>query len=152
MPTLTCECIKFTSENIDQVILKSPNLGCLNESLTNRLSKHFDNLHMETHIMSVDKNDRITSRLYTQFIMSLNDTDLDMNRGHFGSTAALFRCFTCGKLLINDVASKVPCSTMRFDCRGRLYSSHVKDQSWSLVSYIRDLKKDLKSWRKVYWR
>jgi hypothetical protein len=87
--------------------------------------------------------------------MNLNETPEladGHKRGHFSSTRTLFKCTSCGKLLINDTASKVPCTSMRMDCWGKLYSCHTRDSGWSLVNHIKDLKRELKNWRRVYWR
>lgn len=152
MSNLVAECLQYTASNIGQVINHSPNLGCLNESLTNRILHFFNNFELETRINHIDKSDRITSRLYTQLIIALNDPESDENLGHYASTATLFRCNICSQILINNVASKIPCCTVKSDCRGRIYSCHIRDPNWTLNQFIRDLKKELKLWKKVYWR
>ncbi|CAG7837862.1 unnamed protein product [Allacma fusca] len=152
MSALVSECLVYTYENIEEVITSSPNLGCLSEQLTGRLSGYFMSADIEKRIISVDKNDRITSRLYIQFILKLNDPEPDMSLGHYASTATLFRCDSCEQYLTNEFAPKLPCSSMRFDYRGRIYACHTKDPNWTLGSFIKELKRELKTWRKVYWR
>lgn len=152
MTNLVEECLQYTADNIGQIINHSPNLGCLNESLTNRIMHFFNNFELETRINHIDKSDRITSRLYTQLILALNEPEPDESMGHYASTASLFRCNICSQLLINNVASKVPCCSVKCDCRGRVYACHIRDPNWTLSQYIKDLKKELKLWKKVYWR
>lgn len=152
MSNLVSECLEYAADSINLIINQSPNLGCLNESLTNRILHFFSNFEVETRINHIDKSDRITSRLYTQLILALNDPEPDENLGHFASTASLFRCNICDKLLINNVAAKLPCYTVKSDCRGRIFACHVRDPNWTLSQFIRDLKKELKLWKLVYWR
>ena len=152
MSSLVTECLQYLYDNIESVITTSPNLGCLSEQLTSQLADYFSNVELEKRIFPVDKNDRILTRLYQQFILKLNDIEPDMSRGHYASTCTMFKCELCEQYLTNDFAPKSPCSSMRFDCRGRIFACHSKDRNWSLPSHIKELKKELKSWRKVYWR
>lgn len=43
-------------------------------------------------------------------------------------------------------------SNMIMDRNGCINSTHVRDPSWNLTEYVRDLKNELKIWKKVYWR
>jgi len=152
MPALTTSCLEYLFGNIEAVIKESPNLGCLSESLTRRLTSYFNVTELETRVAEIDRTDRLTSRLYIQFIMLQNCVEPKLAQGHHASTASLFKCRLCNQLLTNEIASMLPCNTVKFDCFGRHYSCHVKDGNWSLPNHVRELKRELKSWRRVYWR
>jgi hypothetical protein len=152
MPSLTTNCLLYLYDHIEHVIRDSPNLGCLSETLTRRLTSYFSNIELETRIAEIDRTDRLTSRLYIQFILLMNAPDPNPELGHFGSTASLFKCKACHQLLTNEMAPIFPCNTVKFDCLGRHYSSHTKDSNWTLPIHIRETKRELKTWRRVYWR
>lgn len=41
---------------------------------------------------------------------------------------------------------------MKLNRWGQILSSHVRDVNWSLTNFVANLHKELRSWRKVYWR
>ena len=111
----------------------------------------FTNLELE---VVKDKKDRIQPRLFCKMIQSLCEVEAQSIRGHFATLAGLFRCMKCGKYLTQSVSSYVHCSpqNMKLNRWGQVVSSHVRDQNWSLSNYVSNLHKDLRSWRRVYWR
>ena len=152
MSILKSTCLKFLQDNIQLVIADSPNLGCLSDLLLAEFANALNLTTLEDIIVPADRLDRITSKLYTQFILELNKTVPNMKMGHFSSTATLFHCKLCDQLIVNEIAPKVMCTRVKFDWQGRLYSCHERNDNWTLGSHIIGLKRELKSWRKVYWR
>ncbi len=103
--------------------------------------------------MVKDKKDRIQPRLWTKMIQSLCEEPQAL-RGHYATLANLFRCQKCGKYCTTTVASYVQCNSqnMKLNRWGQIVSSHVRDVNWNLTNYVANLYKELRSWRKVYWR
>jgi len=62
--------------------------------------------------------------------------------------------FRCGKYVTQTISSYVYClpQNMRINRWGQLISQHVKDTSWNITNYVSTLYKEMRSWRKVYWR
>jgi hypothetical protein len=129
----------------------SPNLACLNDNIISRLADLFTNSELE---LVKDKKDRIQPRLWTKMIQSLCEPEPQALRGHYATLASLFRCCKCCKYITQSVSSYVQCvpQNMRLNRWGQIISSHVRDINWSLTNYVANLYKELRSWRKVYWR
>lgn len=62
--------------------------------------------------------------------------------------------FSCHKYINEYIASYIHCepACMHLNRYGQIVSQHVRDLTWNFNHYISTLYKDLKSWRKVYWR
>lgn len=129
----------------------SPNLGCLNDGIISRLAAMFTNIELE---MVKDKKDRIQPRLFCKLIQSLCEVEAQALRGHYATLASLYRCVKCGKYVTQSVSSYVHCvpANMKLNRWGQIISTHVRDTNWSLSNYVSNLYKELRSWRKVYWR
>ncbi|XP_017080712.1 uncharacterized protein KIAA1841 homolog [Drosophila eugracilis] len=151
MEPLLLECLTFCHAHLSEVVRTSTNLSCLNDALVTRLAAMFTNLELE---MVRDKKERVTPRLWTKLIQSLCEPDPEALRGHFYSMSGLFRCSRCFNCLTNTMKSYVSCvpSNIRLNRWGQLMSHHVRDTNWDLNVYIVQLFKELKSWRKVYWK
>ncbi|XP_017840657.2 uncharacterized protein KIAA1841 homolog [Drosophila busckii] len=151
MEPLLLECLAFCHAHLSEVVLTSTNLSCLNDALVSRLAAMFTNLELE---MVRDKKERVTPRLWTKLIQSLCEPDPEVLRGHFYSIAGLFRCVRCFSCVTNTMKSFVNCvpSSIRLNRWGQLISTHVRDNNWDVNVYVMQLFKELKSWRKVYWK
>ncbi|KAH8259547.1 hypothetical protein KR026_006102 [Drosophila bipectinata] len=151
MEPLLLECLAFCHAHLSEVVRTSTNLSCLNDALVTRLAAMFTNLELE---MVRDKKERVTPRLWTKLIQSLCEPDPEALRGHFYSMSGLFRCSRCFNCVTNTMKSYVNClpSNIRLNQWGQLMSHHVRDSNWDLSAYIVQLFKELKSWRKVYWK
>jgi len=151
MEPLLLECLAFCHAHLSEVVRTSTNLSCLNDALVTRLAAMFTNLELE---MVRDKKERVTPRLWTKLIQSLSEPDPEALRGHFYSMSGLFRCSRCFNCVTNTMKSYVSCvpSNIRLNRWGQLMSHHVRDTNWDLSVYIVQLFKELKSWRKVYWK
>jgi hypothetical protein len=151
MEPLLLDCLSYCHANLSEIVKVSPNLGCLNDNIITRLAAMFTNTELE---MVKDKKDRIQPRLFCKLIQSLCEVEAQSIRGHFATLAGLFRCIKCGKYITQSVSSYVHCipQNMKLNRWGQIVSSHVRDQNWSLSNYVLNLHKELKSWRKVYWR
>ncbi|KAH0567544.1 uncharacterized protein KIAA1841 [Cotesia glomerata] len=151
MEPLLEQCLVFCHQHMSQVLKTSTILTCLNDNIFTRLADLFSNIDVEN---LKDKKDKVQSRLFCKLIMSLVDPVPSNKRGHYSSLATLFKCTKCGKILIRSVSDTVPCtpSAIKIDCRGNISSKHSRDLTWSLNDYIVNLRSELRSWRKVYWR
>lgn len=151
MEPLLLDCLSFCHARLNEIVKTSSNLSCLNDSIIARLAAMFTNLELE---MVRDKKDRVAPRLWTKLIQSLCEPEPQSLRGHYASLAGLFRCTRCGKILTPSVSSYVHClpQNMRINRWGQLVSQHSKDTNWSITNFVIQLHKELKSWRKVYWR
>ncbi|XP_030385717.1 uncharacterized protein KIAA1841 homolog isoform X2 [Scaptodrosophila lebanonensis] len=151
MEPLLLECLAFCHAHLSEVVRTSTNLSCLNDALVTRLAAMFTNLELE---MVRDKKERVTPRLWTKLIQSLCEPDPEALRGHFYSISGLFRCARCFNCVTNTMKSYVNClvNHIRLNRWGQLVSHHVRDTSWDLNIYILQQFKELKSWRKVYWK
>ncbi|KAH8302794.1 hypothetical protein KR044_010762 [Drosophila immigrans] len=151
MEPLLLECLAFCHAHLSEVVRTSTNLSCLNDALVSRLAAMFTNLELE---MVRDKKERVTPRLWTKLIQSLCEPDAEVLRGHFYSISGLFRCVRCCRCVTNTMKSYVNCipSNIRLNRWGQLISTHVRDTNWDLNVYVLQLFKELKSWRKVYWK
>ncbi|XP_055627087.1 SANT and BTB domain regulator of class switch recombination [Toxorhynchites rutilus septentrionalis] len=151
MEPLLLDCLSFCHARLNEVVKASANLACLNDSIITRLAAMFTNLELE---MVKDKKDRIAPRLWTKMIQSLCEIEPQALRGHYATLIGMFRCLRCGKFLTQTVSTFIHCvpQNIRLNRWGQLISSHVKDSSWNITSYVASLHKELRSWRKVYWR
>lgn len=151
MEPLLLDCLSHCHSHLSDVVKVSPNLGCLNETIISRLAAMFTNLELD---MVKDKKDRIQPRLFCKLIQSLCEVEAQALRGHYATLAGLFRCLKCGKHITQSVSSYVHCipQNMKLNRWGQIISSHVRDINWSLSNYVSNLYKELRSWRKVYWR
>ncbi|XP_061391865.1 SANT and BTB domain regulator of class switch recombination [Musca vetustissima] len=151
MEPLLLDCLSFCHSRLGEVVKASTNLSCLNDSIITRLADMFTNVELE---MVRDKKDRLLPRLWTKLIQSLCEPEPEALRGHYYSLAGLFRCSKCNRCLTNTMKTYVPCiqGNVRLNRWGQLISHHVRDTMWDLNLYIAQLFKELKSWRRVYWK
>lgn len=151
MEPLLCDCLSYCHAHLSEIVKVSPNLGCLNDNIISRLASMFTNGELEA---VKDKKDRIQPRLFCKMIQSLCEVEAQSIRGHFATLAGLFRCMKCGKYLTQSVSTYVHCipQSMKLNRWGQVVSSHVRDPNWSLSNYVTNIHKELRSWRKVYWR
>lgn len=151
MEPLLLDCLSYCHAHLSEIVKVSPNLGCLNDNIITRLAAMFTNMELE---MVKDKKDRIQPRLFCKMIQSLCEVEAQSIRGHFATLAGLFRCLKCGKYLTQSVSSYVHCipQNMKLNRWGQIVSAHVRDQNWSLSNFVSNLHKELRSWRRVYWR
>lgn len=151
MEPLLLDCLSFCHARLSDIVKASANLSCLNEGIVTRLAAMFTNLELEG---VRDKKDRVVPRLWTKMIQSLCEPEPQALRGHFASLAGLFRCSRCGRFLTPAVASYVFClpQNMRVNRWGQIVSQHTRDINWNITNFIAALYKELRSWRKLYWR
>ncbi|XP_056633880.1 SANT and BTB domain regulator of class switch recombination [Diorhabda sublineata] len=151
MDTLLEDCLLFCHEHMNEILKTNTNLSCLNDTVLTRLAAMYTNVEVEA---IKDKKDKIQSRLFTKLIQSLAEPEPESVRGHWCSLARVFRCEKCQLLITPDVAAKIPClpPCMRLQPDGTIISLHIRDPKWDINTYIVKLFKNLKSWRKVYWR
>lgn len=151
MEPLLLDCLSYCHGRLNEVIKASANLSCLNDNIISRLAAMFTNIELES---VKDKKDRIAPRLWTKMIQSLCEVEPQSLRGHYASLAGLFRCLRCGKYLTQGLAPYVYCvpQNMKLNRWGQLISTHVRDTNWNLNNFVSALHKEVKSWRKVYWR
>lgn len=62
--------------------------------------------------------------------------------------------YRCLKYVNESMATIIHCdpSSMYLNRFGQIISQHSRDSSWNFNNFISNLYKELKSWRKVYWR
>ncbi|KAK9874424.1 hypothetical protein WA026_002768 [Henosepilachna vigintioctopunctata] len=151
MEPLLEECLRYCHENMNEVLRTSTNLSCLNDQILNRLAAMYTNTELDS---IKDKKDKLQSKLFTKLIQSLVEPEPECVRGHWSSLARIYRCEKCQQLIAPSVSFKIPCvpPCMRLQYDGSIISYHVRDPSWNINEYIEKLYKQLKSWRKVYWR
>ncbi|GAB0100594.1 Kiaa1841 [Sergentomyia squamirostris] len=151
MEPLLLDCLSFCHARLSDIVKASANLSCLNESIVTRLAAMFTNLELE---QIRDKKDRVAPRLWTKMIQSLCEPEPQALRGHYASLAGLFRCSKCGRFLTPAVASYVFClpQNMRVNRWGQIVSQHTRDSNWNITNFIAALYKELRSWRRLYWR
>ncbi|KAG4073988.1 hypothetical protein HA402_014193 [Bradysia odoriphaga] len=151
MEPLLVDCLSFCHANLNDVVKASANLSCLNDSIISRLAAMFTNTELE---MVKDKKERVTPRLWTKLIQSLCEPESEVLRGHFASAADLYRCNRCFKHVTHSVSSYIHCvpTNLRLNRWGQTISQHSRDLAWNITSHVSALYKELKSWRKVYWR
>ncbi|KAK6641538.1 hypothetical protein RUM44_013250 [Polyplax serrata] len=151
MDSLQNHCLQYCQTHINEIIRDSPNLSCINDSVLTRLANLFSNVEIENII---DKKDKIQSKLYCKLIISLSEPEPQRRKGHFSSVATMYRCSKCLKLILKNMSGVISCvpNNMTVDQNGWTHSIHSYDPSWNLTDYVRELKSNLKTWRKVYWR
>lgn len=61
---------------------------------------------------------------------------------------------SCLKCVNESMATIIHCdpANMHLNRYGQVISQHCRDTSWNFNHFISALYKELKSWRKVYWR
>lgn len=151
MEPLLLDCLAYCHANLNEIVKASANLSCLNESIISRLAAMFTNLELE---MVKDKKERVTPRIWIKMIQSLCEPEPQALRGHYGSLCDLFRCSRCLKCVNESMATIIHCdpADMHLNRYGQVISQHCRDTSWNFNHFISSLYKELKSWRKVYWR
>lgn len=151
MEPLVVDCLAHCHAYLNEIVKASANLSCLNDSMISRLAAMFTNLELE---MVKDKRERVTPRLWIKLIQSLCEPEPQALRGHYGSLCDLIRCDRCLAYVNDSMATIIHChpSTMYLNRFGQHISQHNRNMSWSLSSFIIYLYKELRSWRKVYWR
>lgn len=151
MEPLLLDCLSYCHSHLSEVVKVSPNLGCLNDTIISRLAAMFTNLELD---IVKDKKDRIQPRLFCKLIQSLCEVEAQALRGHYATLSGLFRCSKCSKYVTQSVSSFVHCipQNMKLNRWGQIISTHVRDINWNLSNYVSNLYKELRSWRKVYWR
>lgn len=151
MEPLLLDCLSFCHSHLNEVVKASANLSCLNDNIISRLAAMFTNLELE---MVKDKKERVTPRLWTKLIQSLCEPEPQSLRGHYASLSDLYKCTKCSKYVTQSVNSYIHClsQNMKLNRWGQIISHHTRDPSWSITQYVASLHKELKSWRKVYWR
>ncbi|KAK9498034.1 hypothetical protein O3M35_003919 [Rhynocoris fuscipes] len=150
MEPLITECLTFLKFSLDEVIENTATLSCLNDRTLGRLSELMTNIEVES---IKDRKDKILSRLYCKMILNLAKKSPEPSRGHYSSITKLYHCSACNQLLHSDYGSFIKCvyDNIKIDNNGQMQSDHQLDPEWNLNEYIKGLKMELKSWRKVYW-
>lgn len=151
MEPLMQDCLRYCHKNMNNILRTSTNLACLNDSILTKLANLYSNSDVE---LLRDKKDRVQSRIFCKLISVLAEPKADPRRGHYASLAALFKCSRCGKLILRQLGGRIACKpgSSRLDRNGVLHGNHAREPSWNLSDYIKTLKTELKSWRRVYWR
>ncbi|XP_050302022.1 SANT and BTB domain regulator of class switch recombination-like isoform X3 [Anthonomus grandis grandis] len=151
MEPLLQDCLLFCHEHMNEILRNNTNLSCLNDSVLTRLAAMYTNTEVES---IKDRKDKIQSRLFAKLIQSLAEPEPESVRGHWCSLARIFRCEKCQQLITPNVAAKIPCipACMRLQHDGSIISLHTRDSNWNINDYIIELQRNLKTWRKVYWR
>ncbi|XP_065349758.1 SANT and BTB domain regulator of class switch recombination [Cloeon dipterum] len=145
-------CMKFCHSKANELLAGPANLACINDSILSRLAGLFSNREVE---QLRDRKDRIQGRLFCKLISSLCEPEADNQRGHFGSLAFMFQCGECRRLIPSlGLAHRIPCapSATQIGNFGELRHSHTRLVNWSLSDHVAELKVELRTWRKVYWR
>lgn len=93
--------------------------------IINRLVELFSNEDVE---MLKDKQDKIQSRLFCKLIALLMEVTPDNKKGHYSSSATLFKCGRCDRNVIASISDFVPCipNAMRIDNKGVIHNKHVR--------------------------
>ncbi|XP_049842764.1 SANT and BTB domain regulator of class switch recombination [Schistocerca gregaria] len=151
MAPLFEDCLVFFRHNITEILEKSTKLHYLNDNIISRLAEMFSNTELEE---LNDPKGKLKNKLFCKLIATLAAPTPDMARGHFASLANLYKCVSCGKLMQWHFSDKVPChpKNVHVDICGKTESRHVRDTSWSLSEHVKQLRRELHSWRAVYWR
>lgn len=124
---------------------------CLNDSILSQLAAMYTNAEIEA---IRDRKDKILSKLYFKLIQALCEPDPEPLRGHWGSLARIYRCDKCQQLVSPAVSHNIPCvpACMSIQCDGSVIHEHTRDPSWNINRYVEGLHRQLRTWRKVYWR
>ena len=72
----------------------------------------------------------------------------------FYTAATLYRCRACGMLLTQALSRLFPCLPLRarISQRGEVVPKHQRDEQFNANDFIKSLKAEVKSWRRVFWR
>lgn len=151
MEPLLVDCLLFCHENMNDILKTSSTMSCLNDSVLTRLAAMYTNREVEE---IKDKKDKIQSRLFCKLITSLCEPEPEALRGHFQTLGKMYRCGRCFQLVLPSIEESICCvpSCMRLEADGTVSSHHVRDPAWSITEYVSQLYRNLKTWRKVYWR
>ncbi|RZC32253.1 hypothetical protein BDFB_000698, partial [Asbolus verrucosus] len=151
MEPLQNDCLFFSHQHMNEILRTSTNLSCLNDSILTRLAAMYTNTEVE---LIKDRKDKIQSRIFTKLIQSLVEPEAESVRGHWSSLARVYRCGKCQQIVSPSVAPRIPCvpPCMQLQCDGSILCYHIRDPAWNINDYIASLYKNLKTWRKVYWR
>ncbi|XP_059489230.1 SANT and BTB domain regulator of class switch recombination [Neocloeon triangulifer] len=152
MEELLEECLKFCHSRANELLAGPANLACINDSILSRLSGLFSNREVE---QLRDRKDRLQGRLFCKLIAALAEPEADPRRGHFGSLAFMFECGECRRLIPSHaLAHQIPCapSATQIGALGELRHRHNRSSAWSLSDHVAELKMQLRTWRRVYWR
>ncbi|KAF0301195.1 uncharacterized protein FJT64_026448 [Amphibalanus amphitrite] len=115
-----------------------------------RLAALFDHRSVE----ALSEHERLRSRLYCQLTARLCGARPRPAGAHQRTAAQLFRCADCGRLLLPEVAAHIPCAARNLTvcADGRVAYRHRRDTDWQLGAHVAQLRRQLRSWRLVYWR
>ncbi|KAJ8042759.1 hypothetical protein HOLleu_09606 [Holothuria leucospilota] len=143
MDILVEDCIQFCHKHMSEIIATPCNMNCINDKLCTRITDLFTDCEVDD---VKDKKDKFKSKLFVKKIESL--------LGHGGPGSTLFRCQFCKRLLTQDTMETVRCLSNRISIgrNGDIQFYHKRDPSWDINDTLVNMKKDLKSWRNVYWR
>ena len=149
MEPLVDACFEFISGDVGAVTDR-PGVTCLNDRLLARLATLFHHDAVE----ALSAHERLRSRLYCQLTAQLCSAQPRPDSGHHRTAALLFRCPDCGRLLLPEVSSRVPCVARNLSVcpDGSLAYRHRRDPDWQLGTHVARLRRELRSWRLVYWR
>ncbi|CAB4065949.1 Uncharacterized protein KIAA1841 [Lepeophtheirus salmonis] len=143
--------LSYVHRNMNKVLSVTTNLSCLSDHLLNRLSELYKPSEVE---MILDRKDRIQSRLYSKLIQRLCAILPQYDREILDTAFSLHRCELCGLFLTSSSAKTLPCLSFRskIDHRGNIVPIHKRDPSFNMNEFLKALRLELKSWRKVFWR
>ena len=149
MEPLVEQCVTFIGGRLTAVADR-PGMACLNDRLMARLAVLFDHHSVE----ALSEHERLRNRLYCQLTARLCGARARPSSGSQRTAALLFRCVDCGRLLLPAVASHVPCSArnLAVGSDGGVVYRHRPDSDWQLGAHVTQLRRQLRSWRLVYWR
>ncbi|XP_043246114.1 uncharacterized protein KIAA1841 homolog, partial [Amphibalanus amphitrite] len=110
--------------------------------------------HSWTSVEALSEHERLRSRLYCQLTARLCGARPRPAGAHQRTAAQLFRCADCGRLLLPEVAAYIPCAARNLAvcADGRVAYRHRRDTDWQLGAHVAQLRRQLRSWRLVYWR
>ncbi|XP_043232064.1 uncharacterized protein KIAA1841 homolog [Amphibalanus amphitrite] len=149
MEPLVDECVAFIGADLSAVAGR-PGVACLSDRLMARLAALFDHRSVE----ALSEHERLRSRLYCQLTARLCGARPRPAGAHQRTAAQLFRCADCGRLLLPEVAAYIPCAARNLAvcADGRVAYRHRRDTDWQLGAHVAQLRRQLRSWRLVYWR
>ncbi|CAH1392926.1 unnamed protein product [Nezara viridula] len=151
MEPLVDESVHFFKKNIKEIIETTTSLSCLSDNILEKIADTLTNVELDS---LDDPTDKIQSKLFTKFIISLGKRKIDKRKGHYSSLASLYRCFYCKQILHEEHGQSLPCISdlLAIDSFGDIRGRHKEDTSWNLNSYMKQLKRELNTWQNVYWK
>ncbi|XP_018323565.1 uncharacterized protein KIAA1841 homolog [Agrilus planipennis] len=151
MEPLLQDCLLFMHSQMNEILRSPTNMSCLNDAILTRLGAMYTNSEVES---IRDRKDKIQSRLYCKLIQSMCEPEPESVRGHWSSMAYMYQCSKCHQIITPTVAPNIRCamSCIRLQPDGELISRHVRDAHWNINDFIRRLHKNLRTWRRIYWR